>query len=173
MSHAFSQLNSFFYQHIIVVRGDSLWHLCMCLKYILIGFTLSSPLILIPHPLRRISTEFHTPIQSTYTIFTLLHLSIYPSHTHWYPLPRQDHFTFLSFIFFCVYRLFKGFCLGISHTYISYFNQINSHYYLFFLYCPAPLLFNSLTVLYILLSSNTDCVSVLSTIILFSSPTSP
>jgi hypothetical protein len=54
----------------------------------------------------------------------------------------QDLFYFLILHFFkvCIDCL-RGFHISISHIYILYFNQINLFYY--FLYCPAPLLFNS------------------------------
>jgi hypothetical protein len=49
----------------------------------------------------------------------------------------------LSFIFSAYIDCSRGFHLGILQVYILYFNQSNLLFQFLFLYCLAPLLFNS------------------------------
>jgi hypothetical protein len=131
-----------------------------------------------PHFVRVISLfYFHTHIQSTSTIFTLLHpLNLSPSHihtgTHLWTGPVSPSCP--SF-FKCVLTVQGGFTL-VFHTYVHHsFNQINPLFYLLFLYHPAPLLFNTLSALcYTIFINRSNVFQYYSLfVVIFSSPASP
>jgi hypothetical protein len=108
-----------------VYRGLSLWHLHMCLQYILVR---STPSIILPHPsllriisMSQCSTFIH--IQSISTIFVLLHPLHVPSSLPLMPTPGQDLF------YLPVLRVFKGILIIqgvfalVFHTCILYFQN--------------------------------------------------
>jgi hypothetical protein len=112
-------------------QKDKLWHLRMCLEYILIRLT---PSIILPHSslshflgqFQQVSLfYFQTWIQNTSTIFTLLNPFLMPFH--WYAPLERTCFTFFPVFHFL--KLYidrpRGVHIGISNMYISCFNQIN------------------------------------------------
>jgi hypothetical protein len=129
--------------------GGYTGHLHMCLQCILVSFT--PPLFsFIPPPLFleqfwQVSLfYFRTWIQNTFTIFAFLHSFFMPSPLSLVPTPRQDLFYLPALHFLKVYiDSSRVFHLGISDMHLSCFNQINSPI-VYFLYCPVPLLFNTL-----------------------------
>jgi hypothetical protein len=120
------------------------------------------------------SIFIHVYIYKVYLPYLLsFTLSIYPS-----PLPTDNHpwtgpilCSWPSFLFVYI-DCSRGFCCGISHMYILYFNQIN--FLCYTLYHPAPLLFKRFQCISLFyLHTQVQCVSrVFSLHNLFSSPTS-
>jgi hypothetical protein len=135
----------------------------MCLQYIVSIFT-PPPFSLIPLPplSQKLSTDFTV-------LFSLYMHKVHPPYPPSPPVHLSFPFplvinpqTFLLLHFFKVYiDCPKGFCLGTSDMYILYFNQINS---ITFSLLPClqciPLYY---------LHTQMQCISVLFTIILFSS----
>jgi hypothetical protein len=105
--------------------------------YVFIRFTLA---IILPHPsllkqFQQVSLfYYHTCIQPTLTIFTLLH-----PLTGTYPSTRPVLSSYPSFFNVCV-DCSRGFCHSISQCIycILYINQINLLYDLLFIIAPLP-----------------------------------
>jgi hypothetical protein len=83
---------------------------------------------------------FHTCIQNTSSIFTLLHPLHLPSH--WYPSLDSACFIFLPFVYLNVYQLLQVcftlvFQTFVCRTLITLSPQLVTIYFPF-LYCLAP-----------------------------------
>jgi hypothetical protein len=59
---------------------------------------------------------FHTWIQNTPTVVTLLHPLCLPLPSHRYPLPDRTRFSFLSFIFYKGILIVRGHFTLVFHT---------------------------------------------------------